>query len=326
MENLKWGIIGCGDVTEIKSGPAFSKVPHSVLHAVMRRDEAKARDYAIRHKVPRYYSNAADLINDPAVNAIYIATPPDSHEEYALAALQSGKPVYIEKPIALNQHSAKNIMAFAEARNVKLVVAHYRNAQPYFNKIKDLLDDGAIGTIMTVRLDYGSKAITAADLADPRTAWRLNPTKSGGGLFHDLAPHALGLLLYYFGEVEAAVGFSENHGRVSEADDTVTGAVLFKNKVHFTGSWCFNAPPGTETDCCEILGTKGKLCFTIFSRQQIILSVDGEVKSIDFEALQHVQQPMIQEVVNYFRGTRDNPCPPQQGYDVMKIMDAFTTK
>ena len=93
MKEIKWGIIGCGDVTEVKSGPAFNKVPNSSLVAVMRRDAAKAQDYAFRHNVSRWYDNAEKLINDPEVNAIYIATPPLQHEEYTLLSLAAGKPV-----------------------------------------------------------------------------------------------------------------------------------------------------------------------------------------------------------------------------------------
>src|ERR1044072_2959571 len=94
---IGWGIIGCGDVTEVKSGPAFNKVPHSALVAVMRRDSEKAKDYAKRHNVPKWYGDAGNLINDPDVNAIYVATPPSSHEEYTIAAVNAGNPVYVEK-------------------------------------------------------------------------------------------------------------------------------------------------------------------------------------------------------------------------------------
>jgi len=101
MKIIKWGIIGCGNVTEVKSGPAFQKAPNSALVAVMRRDAALAEDYAKRHNVPKWYSNAADLINDPEVDAVYIATPPSSHKEYTILCAKAGKPVYVEKPMAL---------------------------------------------------------------------------------------------------------------------------------------------------------------------------------------------------------------------------------
>src|SRR5665647_553178 len=130
MKKINWGIIGCGDVTELKSGPAFNKVKNSCLVAVMRRDAAKAKDYAQRHHVPRWYTDANLLINDPEVNAIYIATPPSTHEAYTIAALAAGKPVYVEKPMTVSYKTAINMVDMATQKQGKLVVAHYRREQP----------------------------------------------------------------------------------------------------------------------------------------------------------------------------------------------------
>jgi len=126
MSKIKWGIIGCGDVTEVKSGPAFNKVKNSALVAVMRRNGAKAEDYARRHNVPRLYSDAQQLVDDPEVNAIYVATPPQSHEEYTIRALQAGKPVYVEKPMTVNSASAERMLQSSIETGTKLCVAHYK--------------------------------------------------------------------------------------------------------------------------------------------------------------------------------------------------------
>jgi predicted dehydrogenase len=324
-EKIKWGIIGCGDVTEVKSGPAFNKVKDSVLHAVMRRDKEKAKDYAIRHQVPVYYCDAMDLINEAAVNAIYIATPPDTHEAYTVAAIMAGKPVYVEKPMTLNSPSAVRMMKLAFEKNVKLVVAHYRNAQPMFIKIKEIMDAGAIGQVMYARLDYRQRPPTVSEMAVPKTPWRLNPAQSGGGLFHDLAPHALGLMHYFFGGVQSSAGISCNRSSLYGADDMVSGNIFFLNGVHFSGSWCFNSAPEQETDYCEIFGTLGSIGFSVFNNRQIILSTGNGKKIIPFDVLPHVQQPMIEKVVQYFLGKQSNPCPPEEGVAVMKIMDSFTS-
>ena len=132
--NVRWGIVGCGDVCEVKSGPAFNKIGHSTLVAVMRRDGEKAKDFARRHKVPKYYDDAQNLIHDPDVNAVYIATPPASHEELAIAAMQAGKPVYIEKPIAVSAASCERILDASRRLNVRASVAHYRRGLPIFKK------------------------------------------------------------------------------------------------------------------------------------------------------------------------------------------------
>jgi predicted dehydrogenase len=218
-KKIQWGIIGCGDVTEVKSGPAFNKVPGSALIAVMRRDEAKAKDYAQRHGVPKYYSSAQQLIDDPDINAIYIATPPGSHEEYALAAIEAGKPVYVEKPMALNYMAALNIQQKVKEKNVKLVVAHYRNAQPFFLAIQQMILDGSLGNILTVSLVFDRMPLTRAELQQETKAWRVNPSISGGGLFHDMAPHQVGLMLNFFGKVKDARGTSFNTNDLYSADD-----------------------------------------------------------------------------------------------------------
>src|SRR5690606_1221131 len=168
---IKWGIIGVGDVTEVKSGPAFRKVSHSDLVAVMRRDAAKAKDYAERHGVPKWYSDAQQLINDPEVNAIYIATPPDSHLFYAAAALQAGKPVYLEKPMTLNASEAKELATLQQTYHGKLAVAHYRRQQPYFKKVKELIDFH-IGFPSVVNLRYYQRPLPAETLQSPRMQWR----------------------------------------------------------------------------------------------------------------------------------------------------------
>lgn len=324
MHKINWGIIGCGDVTELKSGPAFNKVANSTLVAVMRRDGAKAADYARRHKVPAWYDDASRLIADPQVNAIYIATPPSSHAAYCYAAIDAGKPVYVEKPMALNSGEAFEMAAYAAAKNVKLTVAHYRRAQPMYKKIKQLLDDNTIGDVRLAKLDYYRRALSEADLQQPKTAWRVDAAISGGGLFHDLAPHQLDMMFNFFGPVNKANGIATSQGIATSVHDLVAGNILFKNGVVFNGAWCFNAPTGEEKDACEIIGATGKISFSFFETKPVTLTINGQTQHLQFDALPHVQQPMIENVVSYFLGEGPNPCTPGDGVEVMKVMDAFT--
>jgi predicted dehydrogenase len=321
---IKWGMIGCGDVTEVKSGPAFSKVPNSRLVAVMSRNPERAADYARRHQIARWYDDALKLIEDPEVNAIYIATPPLSHEELSLAAFEAGKPVYVEKPMALNALASRNMQRAAEETGLKLTVAHYRRQQPVFLKIKSLIDQGAIGTVKQVKLEFVAAALSPEALVDPKTAWRVDPTISGGGLFHDLAPHQLDLMLYFFGEVEQAMGVSANQNTLYAADDLVSGVIKFKNKVIFSGNWNFSASPGEESDRCEIIGSEGRLIFPVFGKPGIELRRNGKQESISFEPLMHVQQPMIEATVRYFLDEGTNPGTGIDGIEVMRLIEQFS--
>ncbi|MES2418681.1 MAG: Gfo/Idh/MocA family oxidoreductase [Bacteroidota bacterium] len=322
MQEINWGIIGCGDVTELKSGPAFNKVANSKLVAVMRRNSAKAKDYAERHQVKKWYDNAQQLIDDPEVNAIYIATPPASHATYALAAIAAKKPVYVEKPMALNYEESLQMNLAAIENQVKLTVAHYRRAQPMFLKIKSLLDENSIGDIRFVQLQLFQSPNNTL-IANSEENWRIIPALSGGGLFHDLAPHQLDLMLYFFGKVKSSSGFSVNQTKSSAADDIVTGQVLFENGILFNGTWCFSVAPENTIDSCEIFGSTGKISFAVFGHQ-VKLTINGQTQLLDFEPLLHVQQPMIAKVVNYFLDRGPNPCNGTTAAATMKLIDSFS--
>ncbi|MCX2454015.1 Gfo/Idh/MocA family oxidoreductase [Pedobacter sp. PLR] len=324
MKSINWGMIGCGDVTEVKSGPAFNKVPNSSLVAVMRRDAAKAKDYAQRHGVPKWYDDAQQLIDDPEVNAIYIATPPAQHEAYALMAFAAGKPVYVEKPMTLNAASAIRMRDASLNTGVKLSIAHYRRAQPMFLKIKALLEDQEIGAVRLVQLKMFQPE-HSDQIANSETNWRLDPAISGGGLFHDLAPHQLDLMVFFFGEWIFASGLSINQSGTGLVDDLVTGQVWFKDGVVFSGSWCFTVSAQDKTDSCEIIGTAGKISFPVFGHQ-LTLTKGGVAKVYDFSPLPHVQQPMIEQVTGYFLGQTDNPCSAEEAILSMQLMDRFTAK
>ncbi len=326
MNKINWGIIGCGDVTELKSGPAFNKVKNSSLVAVMRRDAAKAEDYAQRHHVPRWYTDAARLINDPDVNAVYIATPPSSHEEYTIAAIKAGKPVYVEKPMSVNYSSAKNMWQTANEYNQKLVVAHYRREQPIFKKVRELLNEKTIGEVRVVNLMCYKKPLTEQELSNTRVGWRVNSAISGGGLFNDLAPHQLDLMIYFFGEVASAVGTATNQAHLYDTDDVVAGNILFKSGVMFSGTWCFTVGENNEKDICEIIGTTGKISFAVFEHQAVSLTIGSNTETILFDKLVHVQQPMIEKVVTYFLNETSNPCSGEEGVKVMELIDEFTLK
>ncbi|GAA4345109.1 Gfo/Idh/MocA family oxidoreductase [Flaviaesturariibacter amylovorans] len=320
MNEISWGIIGCGDVTEVKSGPAFSKVPGSRLQAVMRRDGAKAADYAARHGVPRWYANAADLLADPAVTAVYIATPPAAHEAYTLQALAAGKPVYVEKPMATSAAAARRMADAAQAAGIPLVVAHYRRAQPLFRKVKELLEGGAIGTPLSAELVL-HEPHDAGLVARGDSPWRLDPAVSGGGLFWDLAPHALDLLLHWFGTPEMSSGASWNAYGTYEVPDTTAGIARLPGGVLATGRWCFGWP--RKEDRCTLTGTEGTLRFSIFAPAPLLLERDGTETRFDFPPLPHVQEPMIAAVTAHFLGQGPNPAPAREGVAVMEWMEAY---
>ncbi len=324
-KNISWGIIGCGDVTEIKSGPAFNNIEGSKLVAVMRRDEVKAEDYARRHSVARWYNDADALMNDPDINAVYIATPPVFHKEYAIRALQKNFFVYVEKPITLNSSEALEIAESVNHYSGKLCVAHYRRKLPSFIFVKELLRSNIIGEIRLVRINILQPAKPLL-VAQTNENWRVDPKISGGGYFHDLAPHQLDLMYHFFGAPVWSSGFSINQSKQCNADDMVGGQMIFKNDVAFTGNWNFSAAEKESTDECVIIGTKGSITFSFFGNDVTIKDESGKESIRHFENPKYVQHPMIESVVRYFRDEIENPCSIDEAVEVMKMMDSFTSK
>jgi predicted dehydrogenase len=301
MKNVKWGIIGCGDVTELKSGPAFNQIEGSKLVAVMRRDASKAKNYAKRHAVARWYSNAEELIHDPEVNAVYVATPPDSHAEYAIAALNAGKPVYVEKPMALNYRQCLEMNKVAEKNEQALFVAYYHRALPGFLKVKELIEKKAVGTVrlINIRLYETPKK---QDFDSSNLPWRVNPQVAGAGYFFDLAAHQLDFLDFLFGPVKEVSGIAANQAKLYEAEDIVTANLLFENGAVCSGAWCFTVSAQNEKDSIEIIGSEGKISFSTFGHDPIRLETEKETKIIKYKNPKHIQQNLIKQVVDELLG------------------------
>ncbi len=320
METVNWGIIGAGNVCEKKSGPAFYKLEHSALKAIMRRDARKAGDFAQRHNVPVYYTDAEDLIHDGNVNAIYIATPPDSHKEYAIRALQAGKPVYVEKPMAMDYEECLDMIKASRQSGQKLFVAYYRRALPYFRKIKELLEGGAVGTVLTVDVTYLRPPLIS-DLKEETHTWRVKEKVAGEGYFYDLAPHTLDILDFLLGEIVNAKGFSKNLGKLYRVKDTITAIMEFESGVIGSGIWSFVTSEKSKQDSVTITGSKGKLQFNTFAFEPIRLTTTAYTETFDIQPPEHIQQPLIQTIVDELRGIGVCPSTGISASRTSRVMD-----
>lgn len=300
METVRWGIIGVGDVTEVKSGPGFQKAEGSELVAVMRRTGAKAADYARRHGIARWYDDADALIHDDEVDAVYVATPPDSHRDYAIRVLDAGKPVYVEKPMARSVQECIQMNEAAERAGLPLFVAYYRRAMPRFDTVARLLADGSIGDLHTFTIRHLRRAVPGD--AD---AWRLRPEVSGGGHFVDLASHTLDLLDHLLGPVAHVSGRATNRAGTGPAEDLVGAVFEHESGVVGTGVWCFVA--GEERDEVQLVGSRGTLSFSVFDERPLLLQTPSGLTSIRAPYPDTVQQPLIQHVVDELLGRGHSP-------------------
>jgi len=305
LETVKWGIIGCGDVTEVKSGPAFQKTEHSELIAVMRRNAEKAADYAHRHSVRKWYADADLLINDPEVNAIYVATPPGTHAEYAIKAMQAGKPVYVEKPMATSFAECRQMLKVSKQTGMPLNVAYYRRTLAAYLKVKELIDQEIIGQVLTVSIVL-HKAAEERD-RDPETHanWRVDPKLAGGGLFYDLASHQFDYLDFLFGPVTEVKGLAYNQASYYVAEDTVSAIFTFENGVTGTGNWCFVVDQSVEQDKIEITGTKGKVSLPCFAHGDVELTTEKGIERFNFTNPVNISHNLVKNVVNSLRGEEE---------------------
>jgi predicted dehydrogenase len=298
-EPIRWGILGCGTVTEVKSGPAFQKVPGSELVAVMRRDGEKARDYARRHGVPRWYDDADDLLHDPGVDAVYIATPPGSHAEYTVRAARAGKPVYVEKPMGRTYAECQAMIEACEAAGVPLFVAYYRRALPAFLKIKELVEAGAVGAVRFVTITI-HRPPRPEDRRAESLPWRVIPELAGGGYFFDLASHQLDYLDYLLGPIVYATGVAANQAGLYPAEDVVAASLAFESGAVTTGVWSFAA--WDDAEGAAIVGSEGRIEFSFFEPEPVRLHTAAGIEVLDLPTPQHVQQPLIQTVVDELLG------------------------
>lgn len=265
---IRWGIIGCGAVTEIKSGPAYQKTDGFELAAVMRRDLALAKSYAERHDVSSYSDDAASIINNPDIDAVYIATPPDSHKQYALMVAEAGKPCCIEKPLAPSYEDSLEICQAFKEKRLPLFVAYYRRSLPRFNKVKSLLDSKAIGDIRHVSWHL-SKSANPLDLSGAYN-WRTDKTIAKGGYFDDLASHGLDLIGYLLGDYKQVQGIANNQQGLYSSYDAVTANWLHDSGITGVGSWNFGA--SSRQDIITIYGSEGELSFSVFDEQPLVLT------------------------------------------------------
>jgi len=304
--DIRWGIIGCGTVTEIKSGPAYQKTQGFEVYGVMRRDLTKAKDYAKRHKVRFYTSNADELINHPDIDAIYIATPPDSHKHYALLTAQAGKPCCIEKPLAPSYQDSLAIVEAFKIKKLPLFTAYYRRSLPRFNKIKELLANGTIGEIRHVSWHL-SKPANALDLSQQYN-WRTDKDIAAGGYFDDLASHGLDLFSYLFGEYHSANGIGTNQQKRYSSFDAVTACWQHKSGVTGVGSWNFGCL--SRADKVVIYGSDGELGFSIFDEVKIEVKNSQGQQSFFVENPENIQ---LNHVNNIYQQLTNNIAHPSSG-------------
>lgn len=304
---MRWGVIGAGDVVEHKSGPALQQIPGSSITAVMRRDSARAADFAARHGVARWYDDAQALVEDADVDAVYVATPPGSHAEHTIRAAAAGKHVYVEKPMGRTAAECEAMIAACERAGVGLHVAYYRRALPRFVAVREAVADGAIGRVVSVRV--------ALDRTDAGEGWRLDPQLSGGGLFVDLASHTLDWLDLLLGPA-AVVAAAVDGGPAERRVDLE----LVAGDVPVVGRWDFAA--AAAQDVMEIVGTAGTVRFSCFGVDHPQVTTATGDRSLVTSPPAVVQRPLLENVVAALGGRAEPLSTGTSALRTTRVIDA----
>jgi len=319
MKTIRWGIIGCGDVTEVKSGPGFQEAANSQLLAVMRRNGVLAADYARRHGVPRWHDDADAIIRAPDIDAVYVATMPESHRDYVLRCAAARKPVLVEKPMAMNYEQCQDMIAACRSAGVALWVAYYRRALPRFLAVRDLVQTGAVGTVRMVTSRQFQPLKPATEMNPGSPPWRIDAALSGGGLFVDMASHTLDLLDFLFGPIETVRAFAGNEAGAYGPEDIVTASYRFASGVYGCGTWCYAAD--REEEYNEIVGTQGRIRFSTVKAVPIRVMRGDAVDEIPYDDPPHVHQPLIQTIVGELNGQRSCPNTGESGARTTWVID-----
>ena len=321
MEQVKWGLIGCVNVVENKSGNAFVSIEKSSIYAIWRRELDNSKKSAEKWKATKSYNNIDEMLKDDEINAVYIATPPGLHLEHAIKCCKNRKPTYIEKPLGRNYEEAKQIVQMFKESKVPLYVAHYSRALPKFIKIKELLEKGEIGKICEAdfRLDrsYCREKVP--------NDWLYNVELSGGGRFYDIAPHSIDIIVYLLGNFEEIYGISSNNNEDYDVEDIVVMA--FRTDKGILGTANFNSVALEKSDKITIYGTKGKLEFSIHGDEEIIITKDNGIKKMKLDNPKTVQENMIENVVeSLLTGKHLNTCYGEEALETYRIMDIVLEK
>jgi len=310
---VRWGILGCGDVTEKKSGPAFQKATGSELVAVMRRSPGLAREYARRHGVSRWYEDADALISDPDVDAVYVATPPGSHAELALRCARARKPCYVEKPMARSVAECLTMIEAFRAAGTPLFVAYYRRALPRFLAVRKAIQSGEIGVVRFVSIVL-QRPVASAELDPHALPWRVRPEVAGGGHFVDLACHTLDFLDFTLGPIAEVAGFAANQAGLYPAEDAVAMSFRFESGVLGAGRFCFAAQ--CAADEVVVTGSEGEIRFATFADEPIRVYGSGQHREEVIAHPPHIQQPLVQAVVDELLGK--GPPSPSHGESALR--------
>lgn len=328
MKRIRWGMIGCGEVAQQKSGPALYRVPNSTLVAVADRNGSRAEAFAREHGIARSHDDAQPIIDAPDIDIVYVATMTESHRDFVLRSAAAGKAVLTEKPMAMSHAECVAMIDACRQAGVPLWVAYYRRGLPRFVKVRELVQDGAIGEVRLVSIRHLQRVPSPEAMRGRFWSWRLDPKRSGGGIFFEAVGHTLDILDFIVGPIGASCAFADNQARAYPPEDIVTAAFRFESGAYASGAWCFSADCDDESN--EIVGSKGRITFSTFPPLSppagrppvpIRLFRGDRVDEFPIGDPPYVHQPLIQSIVEEMNGRGQCPSTGESAARTAHVID-----
>lgn len=313
---IRWGIIGAGNVAEFKSGPALMRAPGSTVAAVMRRDLNKARDFALRHGVPRWYNDVDALLADPEVNAVYVASPHHLHLAHVTRAARAGKAILCEKPAGVSTAEAQAVVDVCRATSVSLSVAYYRRYWPVVQEMRRLLADGVIGEVVQARVQLADHY-----LPDPDRAWLTEPEQAGGGALANAGSHWIDLVRYLLGDVAEVTAACAGRFGGFKTEDTVGVQMRLASQALVALNVTLCSPVAVNE--FDISGTAGRLFAGPLSDGRLVLQRGGhEPELLRCERTGAAHMELVAEVVRCLLAGEPAPVPGEEAVAAWKIITA----
>ena len=321
MSEVRWGLIGCGDISRKSVAPAIQNAENSVLVSVNRADASKAESFAREFGAEKWTEKWQDLAADKDINSVYVATPVYLHAEQTIAAAEAGKHVLCEKPMAMNEAECRKMIDACSANGVKLGIAYYRHLFPPVMRIKEIIESGEIGQIVHVQANNFENFNLPPGA--PRY-WFLDKKLSGGGPMMDMGCHRIEIFLNLFGPVAETSAYLDNIVYKREVEDTATAHFRFQNGA--TALLVSSHGAFEPADTLDIYGTKGSVRVPVLDEGTIIVKTGTEVRTEKHPNHSNFHQPLIDDFVNAVLDNGKPAVTGETGLEVNKILDRIYSR
>jgi predicted dehydrogenase len=311
---IKFGLIGCGDIARKRVAPALRDSTICELVAVSRARSHLAESFATEFGARGWYADWRELLQDDDISAVYVATPVHLHAEQTIAAIEAGKHVLCEKPMALTVDECNRMIATRDHHNVKLGVAYYRHFYPVVKRIRQIIDDGEIGTPVIAQMNAFEWFDPAED--HPRS-WLLKKQLSGGGPMFDFGCHRIEVLLDVFGSVEEVKAKATNKFFHREVEDVGTVVMSFGRGTIATLSVAHSAQQPQDT--FDIFGSEGSIHVPVLNEGKLRVITNAGIREESHPAASNLHAPLIDDFARAIREDREPIVNGEIGLAVARI-------